>query len=263
MSDNETTTNPENPIENATSSTTETLATTANSTASTSERLVEYNGEKIEVPENFWDKDSKSVNLPALLKSQADLRKKIGEDHSPKDGAYEVAIPEEYKEAIDIDKESTLYKSVCAFAKEHGLSQDEFNDLVRPYIDDLAAPFTQAKENIKTEDQKLGQIFGNKKQEVIERVNMFIQNSGISKDPEIMSEIGLLTMTANGIKALNMIATATSGTMPMVNGSMATSENLNDDQLRELMNDPRYWRDHEPNFVKKISDGFQRLYPNK
>lgn len=228
-----------------------------------SERFVDYNGEKLEVPEMFWDKDSKSVNLPALLKSQADLRKKIGEDKSPKDGNYEVAIPEEFKGAIEIDTESTLYKSVCAFAKEHGLSQDDFNDLVRPYIDDLATPFREAKDNVKSEEQKLGQIFGNKKQEVIERVNTFIQNSGLSKDPDVMGEIGLLTMTANGIKALNMIATAMSGNMPMANGSAGYSEQLNEDQLREMMKDPRYWREHEPSFVKKIQDGFQRLYPEK
>lgn len=235
--------------------------TTTTTPSGNSERVFDHNGEKITVPENFWDKDANAVNVAALLKSQADLRKQIGEDLSPKDGAYDIAIPEEYKGAIEIDKESVIYKSVCAFAKEHKLSPDEFNDLVRPYIDDLAAPFVNAQEDLNTEDQKLVKIFGNKKQEVIERVNTFIQNTGLGKDPEVLNEIGLLTMTASGIKALNMIATAMSPNMPMVSSSPTT--NYTEDQLKEMMRDPRYYRDHEPSFVSKVTNGFKSLYPDK
>ena len=32
--------------------------------------------------------------------------------------------------------------------------------------------------------------------------------------------------------------------------------------LRSLMNDPRYWRDHDPSVIAKVQDGFQRLYPD-
>lgn len=31
--------------------------------------------------------------------------------------------------------------------------------------------------------------------------------------------------------------------------------------LSNMMRDPRYWRDHDPEFVKEITDGFRRLYP--
>ncbi|MCY4394648.1 MAG: hypothetical protein OXC10_05895 [Rhodospirillaceae bacterium] len=33
-------------------------------------------------------------------------------------------------------------------------------------------------------------------------------------------------------------------------------------ELRSLMNDPRYWRDHDPAVLAKVRDGFQRLYPD-
>ena len=32
--------------------------------------------------------------------------------------------------------------------------------------------------------------------------------------------------------------------------------------LRSLMNDPCYWRDHDPSVIAKVQDGFQRLYPD-
>lgn len=34
-------------------------------------------------------------------------------------------------------------------------------------------------------------------------------------------------------------------------------------RLREMMRDPRYWRDREPNFVAKVAAGFERLFPGK
>ena len=34
-------------------------------------------------------------------------------------------------------------------------------------------------------------------------------------------------------------------------------------ELRELMRDPRYWRDRDPAFVAKVAAGFERLFPGK
>ena len=32
--------------------------------------------------------------------------------------------------------------------------------------------------------------------------------------------------------------------------------------LHALMRDPRYWRDRNPDLIAKVTEGFQRLYPN-
>ncbi len=32
-------------------------------------------------------------------------------------------------------------------------------------------------------------------------------------------------------------------------------------ELRQLMRDPRYWRDHDPQYVDMVSQGFRDLYP--
>ena len=34
-------------------------------------------------------------------------------------------------------------------------------------------------------------------------------------------------------------------------------------QLRDLMRDPRYWRDRNPDHVAKVASGFSQLYPGK
>jgi hypothetical protein len=31
--------------------------------------------------------------------------------------------------------------------------------------------------------------------------------------------------------------------------------------LSQMMRDPRYWRDRDPDVIAKVTDGFRRLYP--
>ena len=38
------------------------------------------------------------------------------------------------------------------------------------------------------------------------------------------------------------------------------TENLSDDMLRNMMRDPKYWRDQDPEYVRKIENGFKKLY---
>lgn len=33
-----------------------------------------------------------------------------------------------------------------------------------------------------------------------------------------------------------------------------------ENELREMMRDPKYWRDHDPETVRKIEQGFKKLY---
>ena len=39
-------------------------------------------------------------------------------------------------------------------------------------------------------------------------------------------------------------------------------KDLTDENLRQLMRDPRYWRDRDPEYVRKIENGFKKLYGN-
>ena len=36
-----------------------------------------------------------------------------------------------------------------------------------------------------------------------------------------------------------------------------------ENELRQLMRDPRYWRDKDSEIIRKVSDGFRRLYPEQ
>ena len=222
-------------------------------------RFVEYDGQKLEVEENFWDKEKNEVNVGALLKSQQDLRKQVGSDPSPKDG-YVCNIPEEYKEILEADTDSPLWKVAVAWAKEHKISQEDFDELARPYFDQMAAPFKNYKDEMAKEEAKLDKIYGNKKQEVKERIKNFFKNSGLSNDDEVMNEVGILTQTASGIRVLDTLIKKSPSGMAMIAGSGSAPVEYSKEQLQAMMKDPRYWRDHEPSYVKIITEGFKKLY---
>ena len=37
----------------------------------------------------------------------------------------------------------------------------------------------------------------------------------------------------------------------------------NELDLQSMMRDPKYWRDQDPSFVNKVTEGFQKLYGKK
>lgn len=67
--------------------------------------------------------------------------------------------------------------------------------------------------------------------------------------------------------------------MEMINGTveqLVNSENLEeiwttkngtseitDEELREMMKDPKYWKDQDLEYVKKVENGFKKLYNDK
>ena len=47
---------------------------------------------------------------------------------------------------------------------------------------------------------------------------------------------------------------------PSIETNDAPQKNLTDDELRRMMRDPKYWRDMDPEYVRKIENGFKKLY---
>ena len=40
-----------------------------------------------------------------------------------------------------------------------------------------------------------------------------------------------------------------------------TEASPEEDALRKMMKDPRYWREHDPAFVERVHQGFKKLFP--
>ncbi|MDR1009313.1 MAG: hypothetical protein LBL52_03620 [Rickettsiales bacterium] len=51
-----------------------------------------------------------------------------------------------------------------------------------------------------------------------------------------------------------------SGEPGMLGAGRTADSATNEKKLRDMMSDPRYWRDNDVDFIKKVDDGFKNLY---
>ena len=162
---------------------------------------------------------------------------------------YRINIP---NELLDHDEE--LFKQFY----EHGFTNDQAqfvydlaNERVIPVLDQLTVSFEAQKQLA-----KLSSYFGG--QERFDEVSR--QISGWAKQnlrPEVYDA---LASTAEGVIALYKMM---SSNEPMLGKEAGFEGELNEQSLRKMMKDPRYWRDKDTAYINKITKGFEKLYPGK
>lgn len=224
----------------------------------TVERFVEKNGERLAVPENFWDKEKNALDGYSLLKSQQDLRAQIGEDQSPKDGIYKINIPEEFKGRLEANPEDNLFKEFSKLAKSKRMTQSEFDAITAIYCKTMADNIQDFDSDsyFEAEANALREKFGDKLDRVKGRIDNFINNSGVT-DKDILNELKFMQTSANGVATLDYLLSLRGEPMPQADNP-AVAGQLTLDELRAMQAKPEYQTD--PVLQKKVEEGYQRLY---
>jgi len=179
------------------------------------------------------------------LKAELDAERAAGVPEK-----YELAIPEDVKIPDDIEMtlnaEDPLVDWFFGFAKEQGLTQDQVNLAIGEYVKiELAA-----MPNMTDEIGKLGD-YG---QDRLLKVQNWL---GKTLDEAEMKSIAPILTSADSIAAVEKLMKASgpgsfSGDPP---GDALTLE-----ELRSMQNDKKYWQEKDPAFIKKVTDGYARLY---
>lgn len=47
---------------------------------------------------------------------------------------------------------------------------------------------------------------------------------------------------------------------PLAVHAAEETPSIDENALRSLMRDPKYWREKDPAFIKKVSDGFRQVF---
>lgn len=225
----------------------------------TADRFIERDGEKLEVSENFWNKEKNEPDTFAILKAATDLRKQIGEDLSPKDGIYQINIPEDLKDKLEANTEDPLYKEFCKIAKSRKMSQKDFDSISQLYYKTLAdsVPDFDSDEYIEKELNLAKKKFGPQLDQVKRRIDNFVSNSGIS-DPDILNEIAFLQTTAGGIATLDYLLSLRGEPMPRGDGAGAIGQ-LSEAELKKIIASPEY-QNGDPALEEKVRKGYEALY---
>lgn len=208
------------------------------------------------LPDQFIDPATGEVLLDQLIAAYNDL---VARDEnliegnlrdipvSPAD--YQINIPNPMLERDD-EIFQRLYEK--KFTNEQAqLVYDLANERVIPYIEEMTVNF-EAERQL----EKLSRHFGGREKfnEISRQISSWAKNN---LNPEVYDA---LASTSEGVIALYQMM---SSNEPMLTREVSGQEELSEDKLRQMMEDPRYWRDHDKSYVKKITSGFEKLYPNR
>ena len=109
---------------------------------------------------------------------------------------------------------------------------------------------------LKKQLEKLTRYFGSqgKFDEVSRQISAWARQN---LQPEVYDA---LASTSEGVIALYKMM---SSNEPVLGRDRDFEEELSEDSLRKMMEDPRYWRDKDKDYIAKITRGFEKLYPEK
>jgi hypothetical protein len=222
------------------------------------------------VQDKFWDADRKEVNLENLASSYNALEKKLGsrtEDLSKQvrqDLEQERLgkVPEEYNlnvpelpENVDVSVSDDMeivqwWKDT---AKQNGLSQEQFDEGVKVFIDNAMATLP----DVNAEMEKLG----DNSKERVEAAELWSKKN---LSPEAYNTFSSLASTAEGVKAIEEIMKMTKDSpMPTTPTQVSVTPDLVD--LKSMMNDPRYYDSNkrDDGYVKRVTELYEKAYQTK
>jgi len=218
-----------------------------------------------QVPEKFLDENGE-INTSALVKSYCELEKKMGTMISVPNEDSDDTTKEKFNRAIGVPNSASEYPN-------NSLLDDES---VREKFHEIGLTSKQVEQiyNIAEEYLKptLNNLFELQSQTnaINELKNFF---GGTEKMIEAMKAINTFGERFLPADAFNELCSTPQGIQgvykmmqsfePEVLTDKNVTENLTDDDLRTMMRDPKYWRDHDAEYIRKIENGFKKLYSEK
>lgn len=220
------------------------------------------------VPEKFWDPEAGTIRVDALLRSYLELERKLGRSlplpQGPEDREARERLlaalgrperPEEYQiraveGLLEPDPEINRRLHEAGFTQEQvQLVYDLALERLAPLVRELAseAEFAQAH-------ARLVAHFGGAERwrEIARELKIWGE---AHLEPEVFTT---LASSYHGVLALYRMMRADE---PKLSGSSEAQEaRLDAKVLDQMIRDPRYWRDRDPEFIARVTEGFKALY---
>lgn len=208
------------------------------------------------LPDQFWDAETGTVLLDELIAAYNDLALRDDNliegnlrNYPESFDKYEINIP---SPLLERDDEVLKRFHEKKFTNEQAqLVYDLANERIIPCLEQLSVNF-EAQRQL----EKLVAHFGGQEKfnEISRRLSSWAKQN---LAPEAYDA---LASTYEGVIALYKMM---SSNEPLLGRDAALPEDLSEASLRKMMEDPRYWRDHDQAYVSKITRGFEKLYPSK
>lgn len=198
-----------------------------------------------EIPEKFWDAEAGALRVEALLKSYRELERRLSQRLAPPAEGADEEERRRWREMLDIPEAPEGY----AIEARHELCGPDpaINARLLPLIAEAAQQFEADRQT-----ERLHAHFGG--EERFRRLAAQASAWGRSNLPPAVFEA--LATTCEGVIALERMM---QGGEPGLARDAAAPAAMDEGELRRMMRDPRYWRQREPEFVRRVTDGFRKL----
>lgn len=215
--------------------------------------------------DKFWNPDLKEPRTEVLSKSFNELEGKFREKtetlkeeilaamkaNAPE--SYEIVVAEdlEMPEGIEMNltAEDPMVEWFFGFAKERGMTQEDVNTAINEYIKIELA-------NMPDIEAEIGKL-GDHGRDRLLRVHNWMEGK---LSEEQFSALNPMLSTAASVEALEALMKSSGpGDFEGDTGGQA----LTLEELRKMQNDPRYYQQKDPVFIKKVEEGYKRLYGNQ
>ncbi len=205
------------------------------------------------IAEKFWDPLTQEIKTDALIQSYQELERMVSRPEVPESpDAYDLDLPDS---GLVADEE------INARLHDAGFSQKQAQLVYDLAHEKLAPVITQVAGRVSAQHEvgRLERHFGGAEKwgSLAKQIGDW---GGSNLSPESFQA---LAATYDGVLAMHkMMTERTSDPEIGAIGSNA-GDVLPESKLKEIMNNPHYWRDGDPEIVSKVTEGFERLYPSK
>lgn len=214
------------------------------------------------IPEKFRNDDG-TLNTDALMRSYNELEKKIGTMVSVPNENSDDTARQKFNRAIGVPESASEYPTHELYDDENlrqkffeiGLTKhqvekiyDIANEFLSPVISDLFSAHDESNAM-----NELKNFFGGdeKMRDNLRAINSFGERF-LPRDA-----FDALCATPQGIQCMYKMMQSME---PTIKTDKNENENLSDSDLRRMMRDPKYWRDGDTEYIRKIENGFKKLY---
>ncbi|MGQ0526461.1 MAG: capsid assembly protein [Alphaproteobacteria bacterium] len=201
-----------------------------------------------DVPEKFRNTETGEVNLEALLSSYSELEKKLSQGPSvPKSARdYKIDVSHGLFD-VDDDVNDRLHKCGCTAEQAQEIYNLAAEKLV-PMIMGMRSEFEADREV-----EKLVNHFGG----VEKWKEMSRQLLAFGQKNMALDVLENLSSSYEGVLALHRMMKSDE---PGLRRDADSGSGLDEKELQTMMRDPKYWRDKDPAFVGRVTEGFKKMY---
>jgi hypothetical protein len=202
-----------------------------------------------DIPEKFKDEGG-NVRVNALLQSYRELEKKFSSVPSAPRTSADYCIKCDHG-MFEPDNEVNAKLHAMGMTQEQAQTvYDLAAEKLMPVIASMSAEFHADREV-----EKLINHFGGAEswKEVSRQLLAFGQRN---LPPDVLQN---LSGSYEGVLALHRMMQSEE---PGLRKTQAGGNLPDERDLQSMMRDPKYWRDKDPAFVAKVTDGFKRMYGN-